>query len=230
MQPKEVCELLGIDRERIKYFVKQEVFVPENDTYGNRAREYTDRDVAKLRQLIVLTKAGLTCGDVKKIQAGEWTLNEAIINRQQLIHEEMTRMLGSLELSNLMLRDNTQFEFMPTDYYWHEIARREQAGEKFMDEYEDTHPISLIRTVTCPACGAKLAVDLEDYLWDKTCNDDDSDNRMGPDVVFSFDSEDTFFCKDCGKAIRVSGWIREYPIGAYDSEEISVELQEEDNE
>ena len=147
MQPKEVCELLGIGRERIKYFKKQEVFAPENETSGNRAREYTDHDVAKLRQLIVLTKAGLTCGDIKKIQAGEWTLSKAIINRQQIIREEMSRMLGSLELSNLILRDNSQLDSMPTDYYWHEIARREQAGEEFMDEYEDTHPISLIRTI-----------------------------------------------------------------------------------
>lgn len=230
MQPKEVCELLGIGRERIKYFKKQEVFAPENETSGNRAREYTDHDVDKLRQLIILTKAGLTCGDIKKIQAGEWTLNKAIINRQQIIHEEMSRMLGSLELSNLILRDNTQFDSMPTDYYWHEIARREQAGEEFMDEYENTHPISLIRTVVCPACGAQLAVDLEDYLWDETVNDDDFDNGMGPSMVFSFDSKDAFFCEDCGKTIRVSGWVREYPIGAYDSEDISVELQEEDNE
>lgn len=139
-------------------------------------------------------------------------------------------MLGSLELSNLILRDNTQFDSMPTDYYWHEIIRREQAGEEFMDEYEDTHPISLIRTVVCPACGVQLAVDLEDYLWDETCNDDDSDNGMGSDTVFSFDSDGAFFCEDCGKAIRVSGWIREYPVGAYDSECISVELKEEDDE
>lgn len=102
----------------------------------------------------MLTKAGLTCGDIKKIQNGDRSLSDAIINRQQLIHEEMARMLGSLKLSNLMLRDQAQFETMPTDYYWQEIKFREQAGEAFMDEYEDTHPISLIRTITCPACGA----------------------------------------------------------------------------
>ena len=77
----------------------------------------------------MLTKAGLTCGDIKKIQNGEWSLGNAIINRQQLIYEEMARMLGSLELSNLMLRDNAQFETMTTDYYWQEIKFREQAGE-----------------------------------------------------------------------------------------------------
>ena len=154
----------------------------------------------------------------------------AIINRQQLIHEEMARMLGSLDLSNLILRDNAQFETMPTDYYWQEIKLREQAGEAFMDEYEDTHPISLIRTITCPACGARLAVDLEDYLWDETCHEDGSDNGMGADMVYSFDSDDACRCDTCGKLLRVSGWIREYPVGAYDSENIDVEPQEDEDE
>ena len=230
MQPKEVEKILGITRDRIKFFMKREVFKPENETSGNRAREYSERDIANLRQLIVLTKTGLTCGDIKKIQNGDRSLSDAIINRQQLIHEEMARMLGSLDLSNLILRDNAQFETMPTDYYWQEIKLREQAGEAFMDEYEDTHPISLIRTITCPACGARLAVDLEDYLWDETCHEDGSDNGMGADMVYSFDSDDACRCDTCGKLLRVSGWIREYPVGAYDSENIDVEPQEDEDE
>jgi len=226
MQPKEVTKLLGIDRDRIKYFVKQGIFKPENDTYGNHAREYTDLDVAQLKQLIVLTKSGLTCGDIKKIQDGEWTLNEAILNRQHEIQEEMARMLGSLELSNLLLRNNEQYGTLPVDIYMAEITRRENAGEVFMDVIEDTHPISLLRTVVCPACGARFAIDLEDYLWDETANESHSEDDMGPDMVFSFESNDEFVCEDCGKIIQVSGWIREYPIGAYDSEDILVELQE----
>lgn len=77
MQPKEVEKILGITRDRIKFFMKREVFKPENETSGNRAREYSERDIANLRQLIVLTKAGLTCGDIKKIQNGDRSLSDA---------------------------------------------------------------------------------------------------------------------------------------------------------
>jgi len=46
---------------------------------------------------------------------------------------------------------------------------------------------------------------------------------MGPEIVYSFDSDDIYECPKCGNSIHISGWIREYPIGAYDSEDIVVE-------
>ena len=52
---------------------------------------------------------------------------------------------------------------------------------------------------------------------------------MGEDMVYSFDSEDNIECPACGKKYQVSGWIREYPIGAYDSEDVVVtELPDEE--
>lgn len=50
---------------------------------------------------------------------------------------------------------------------------------------------------------------------------------MGPDIVYSFDSEDNYRCPECGTLIHIKGWIREYPIGAYDSEDISIDSFEE---
>ena len=55
----------------------------------------------------------------------------------------------------------------------------------------------------------------------------EKDNGMGPDAVHSFDSEANCECPYCGKILHIEGWIREYPIGAFDSEEI--ELDDEDN-
>lgn len=46
--------------------------------------------------------------------------------------------------------------------------------------------------------------------------------------MYSFDSEDNYRCPECGTAIRIEGWIREYPIGAYDSEDIIINSFEEE--
>ena len=51
---------------------------------------------------------------------------------------------------------------------------------------------------------------------------------MGPDSVKYFDSEQNYECPECGKVIRISGWKREYPLGAFDSEEVDVSLEEDD--
>ena len=61
----------------------------------------------------------------------------------------------------------------------------------------------------------------------KKSNPDESDNCMGPDMVYSFDSEENYHCDYCGKLLRIEGWIREYPMGAYDSEDVNVEGIEE---
>ena len=71
MRPKEIQEKLGIDAERIKFFKREGVFSPENPPLGNQSTNYTDSDFENLKKLVVLTKSGLTCSDIKKIQNGK---------------------------------------------------------------------------------------------------------------------------------------------------------------
>lgn len=53
---------------------------------------------------------------------------------------------------------------------------------------------------------------------------------MGPDAVHSFDTEYSCRCPYCNSIIRVSGWIREYPIEVYDSEDIDIQVIEDEDE
>lgn len=53
-------------------------------------------------------------------------------------------------------------------------------------------------------------------------------NSMEAKFIRYFDSEQKYECPECGRVIRIFGWKREYPIGAFDSEEIDVELVEEE--
>ena len=226
MQAKEVTKILGINRDRIKYFRRQGVFESENSPMGNKSPDYTNRDVENLKALIVLTKSGLTCGDIKKLQLREWTLTEAIITRREAIVDEMRRMTGSLSLSAELLESKAEFSSLLTEHYWNVIAEKEAEGEAFID-VEDMYvyrAVPLARDILCPLCGASQEVDLEDYMYDESSFE--KENCMGPDIVYSFDSEECLECSDCGKFLRVSGWIREYPLGAYDSENIDVKAYE----
>ena len=82
-------------------------------------------------------------------------------------------------------------------------------------------PVSLERAVKCPHCGHEENVDLEDFMYDESSYE--KENGMGPDLVYSFNSEDCYECPECGHTLKIEGWIREYPMGAYDSEDIKVE-------
>lgn len=232
MRPKEIQDKLGIKADRIKFFKKEGVFSPENPPSGNRSTDYTDTDFEHLQFLVVLTKSGLTCGDIRKMQNGDWTMTEAILARKKSINEEIERKRNSLELLSQLLDENAEFETFATEHFWNVIQQREAAGEEFIS-FEDLYGdegVSLTRSIECPYCHENQEIDLEDYLYDESSYE--KENGMGPDMVYSFDSEDSCECCKCGKIFRVSGWIREYPMGAYDSEDIDVEPVdcEEDDE
>ena len=227
MQAKDVTKRLGINRDRIKYLKRQGVFVPEITIPASVTAEYTEQDIVVLKQLIVLSKTGLTCGDIKKIQEGKWTLETALVKRTHTIEEEIRRMSGSLLLAEDLLNNKVEYATLPIDHYWNVVHQKEEDGEEFLDvDYMD-EAISFLREIACPYCKAPQELDLEDYLWDETSNPDESDNCMGPDMVYSFDSEENYHCGYCGKLLRIEGWIREYPMGAYDSEDVNVEGIEE---
>ena len=223
MRPKEVQERLGIDAERIKFFKKQGVFSPENPPEGNHSTDYTEKDFEVLKLLMVLTKMGLTSGDIKKLQNGNCTLSEVIQARIISIEEELKRKHNSWELLSQLLNANEEFATFNTEYFWGVIQDKEAAGEEFItfEDLYDYEGVSLIRFIECPYCHVEEELDLEDFLYDQSSYE--KENGMGPDIVYSFDSEDSHECLFCGKVYTVSGWIREYPVGAYDSEEISVE-------
>lgn len=219
MQTKDITDALGIKRERIKYYKKEGVFVPENPVVKGKT-EFTDRDFENLKRLVILNKCGLSCADIKKVQTGAKSLREVINDRQNAIREEIERMTGSLALSEELFAAEIQYDSMPTEKYWQFIKHKEQAGETFMDIDDGYYSVSLSRDIRCPYCGKGAAVDLDDYVYDQSSYE--KENGMGPDIVYSFDSEDNYECTECGHLVQIIGWIREYPIGAYDSESINI--------
>ena len=219
MQTKDITSALGITRERIKYFKDKGVFIPERPVVNGKTN-FTDRDFENLKKLVILTKSGLTCTDIKKVQNGAKSLCEAINDRRKAIREELKRMTGSLALSEELFSADVEYNSIPTEEYWQFIKNKEQAGETFMDIDDGYHPISLFRNIQCPYCGKIIEIELADYAFVQSS--DENEYGMGADVVYSFDSEDNYECAECGRLVRISGWIREYPIGAYDSESISV--------
>lgn len=230
MRPKELQKKLHINADRIKFYKKQDVFTPENPTSGNRATNYTENDYEALKVLEVLTKSGFTVGDIKKMQGEEKTLAEVAKTRIADIVADIERKKNALLMLNTMLDDNAEFETLDTDHYWKVIHGKETAGEAFIN-IEDMYgyqAVSLIRDIECPHCGESFEVDLEDYLLGT--NSYESENGMGPDCLFEFDSEENHECPECGRKVNIRGWIREYPMGAYDSEEINVDVIDEEEE
>lgn len=102
--------------------------------------------------------------------------------------------------------------------------REEQSGDNFSDDaecddYGMSH-ISLRRAVSCPYCGEENNMDFAEE-----CESFFDERQMGPQVTYTFDWADCE-CEECGKRFRVRGRIVEYPLGAFDFEDIRACEQE----
>lgn len=221
MRPKEFCEALHISENVIKKYKKEGLFFPEHPSEGNRATDYTKTDMQNLKKLLVLSKAGLTCSDLKRLQGSETRLQEALKARRAVINDKMKKMRNSLDMLVTLLDDKADFNDFQTEHYWNDITEKEAAGEEFMDfTMYEYHPTPLERVVKCPHCGHQEKVDLEDFLYDESSSE--NENGMGSDIIYSFDSGESYECPQCGHIIQINGWIREYPIGAYDWDSINI--------
>lgn len=103
-----------------------------------------------------------------------------------------------------------------------EYYNRERDRE--YNDYYEPDGISLKRIVDCPYCGAANRIDLEDE-----CDVSTDERSMGTEAVYEFDTT-AFDCEKCGETFRVRGYINEYPMGAFNFEEINVEKYDEDND
>ncbi|MDU7029383.1 hypothetical protein [Robinsoniella peoriensis] len=138
---------------------------------------------------------------------------------EYVVHDGST---GKLKLRGTLLQcGNTSVESEAFDIKYN-------VPGLFVDEEPDDDQLSMVRTIQCPNCLIEFEVDLEEYIWDSSSYE--KENGMGPDAVHSFDTEYSCRCPYCNSIIRVSGWIREYPIGAYDSEDIDIQVIEDEDE
>lgn len=99
-----------------------------------------------------------------------------------------------------------------------EKIKLQQAAEEIGDgiSWKDNR-ISLQRAIECPYCKAKNRVDLEDEGIVST-----SERQMGNEALYEFKNVE-YQCHNCGQPFAISGYISEYPIGAFNSESLKVE-------
>ncbi len=222
MRAKEVYQTLGIDRTKLRdYDRKYEVFTPEHERTGEKdAIEYTETDLYNLKRLVILNRATLTCADIKDIQDGKKSLGQAFEYRAQLIRKEYEEKMASLQFAQMIAATGADYNDLDVDRLWDIMQGKVQEGVTFY--MEDDDPRILERHVICPNCGESVLIDLEDYVADTTWTDSQRDDDMGPENLYEFDPDAPCECPNCHKLFTVNGWLREYPIGAYDSDDIQT--------
>ena len=214
---KEVAEALGIKKGRLRYYKNHGVFSPEISVDEGMAIEYTENDKRQLKTLVILNKAGLSCGEIKKIQDGKMTLQDALEQKRKEMDVKIQQMQGSQKLIEFIQNMDSEYGTLQTNACWNFIQQKEEDGEVFMDPDYSV----FLQIITCPYCGSEEEVDLEEYSTDDYWTE--RENGMGPDIMHYFDSGEIHRCIICNRVFKIHGWIEEYPVGAWDSDNIEIE-------
>lgn len=103
------------------------------------------------------------------------------------------------------------------------IIQNDESDNAFHNEFNycSLEHISLRRIIDCPHCGAANKCDFKDYYEASY-----EERQMGEEIIYNIDCASYECCK-CGKKIHISGYICEYPAGAYNDEDIYVKKEED---
>lgn len=129
------------------------------------------------------------------------------------LNEQEDRMLAYA--SELMGKQKSDIFRNALEDYYNKIRINEHIIEDEECDWEMDH-ISLKRVIDCPYCGARNRIDFEEE-----CEAWSEERQMGEEITYSFDLEE-YECQVCGRAFHISGYICEYPVGAYNDEDINV--------
>lgn len=133
MKINEVEQLLGITKANIRFYEKERLLTPGRSENGYR--DYSDADIARLKQIVILRKLGIPVQQIEDILDGALPLQEAVEANITTLNEEIEKLNGSLALCRQLKSENV--ETLDTDRYWEIIHDQEQLGFQFQSLASD---------------------------------------------------------------------------------------------
>lgn len=133
MKINEVEQILGISKANIRFYEKQNLLEPRRSENGYR--DYSDLDVMRLREIIILRKLGISVQDIERIFNGDLNFQDAIQKNISELEQQIEELKGSLELSQQIASEKA--DVLDTQRYWRIIQEKESQGVDFVDIVSD---------------------------------------------------------------------------------------------
>lgn len=133
MKINDVEKLLGISKANIRFYEKEGLVSPARSDNGYR--DYSDGDVDRLKDIIILRKLGVSVEDIGRIFSGELALPDALEANSAELERQIENLQGALRLSRQMAAEAPAE--VDTERYWEMIREREEDGEEFGDILND---------------------------------------------------------------------------------------------
>lgn len=135
MTIKDVEKILEVPRATVRFYEKEGLITPTRE--GNGYRDYSDKDVEKLKKIIILRKIGMPIEEINDLFDGVKSMDEALDANIVNLQKQMEELKGAMKLSQKMKVDTVQLDSMDVNVYWNTIEEEEKQGNRFVDIAKD---------------------------------------------------------------------------------------------
>lgn len=135
MTIKEVEQVLEIPRATVRFYEKEGLLCPSREENGYR--DYSDKDVEKLKKIIILRKIGMSVEDINDMFDGAKPVNEVLDANIVRLQKQMDELKGAINLSKKMKEEVLDISALDTGRYWNAIDEEEKKGNSFIDIAKD---------------------------------------------------------------------------------------------
>ena len=131
MKIKQVEELVGITSKNIRFYEEQGLLQPRRTENGYR--DYRSEDVELLKQIKLYRKLGIPVEQIKKLFAGQLSMNECLENQETALRQEQDNIGKMRALTQEMLAKSFSINGLDTDYWLDEVEKMEKEGIDFVN-------------------------------------------------------------------------------------------------
>lgn len=132
MKINQVAELVGITSKNIRFYEDQGLIKPERDP-SNGYREYTLNDAERLKQIKLFRQLGVSCDNIKRLSAGELTLERCMQDRIRELDDSHRNIDHTKEICRMLTDETVSMADMDVDLYLDRIKDMEKGGVVFMN-------------------------------------------------------------------------------------------------
>ncbi|SDP42330.1 DNA-binding transcriptional regulator, MerR family [Eubacterium maltosivorans] len=126
MRINEIEKLLDVPASLIRFYEREGLLNPVR--LENGYRDYSEADVQKLNQILVLRKLGFTLNDISDLSDGVMSLEEALAKNAKDIRSQMRILRGALLATRKMQGEQVNLDDLKQEKYLKEIKDMENRG------------------------------------------------------------------------------------------------------
>ncbi len=133
MKINEAEQILGITKANIRFYEREGLLNPSRNESGYR--DYSDADIVRLKQIVILRKLGLPVSQIQEILDGVLPLQDALDQNIDALNQQIEALGGALALSRQLRLENE--ETLDVERYWDLIRTQEAQGLQFQALVDD---------------------------------------------------------------------------------------------